>query len=136
MESLKRSRLAAGLDDAGQPVEHLDSDTSGGTDDRSSQGSRSSTPTPKTGKKTRGRVKINMEFIDNKLRRYTTFSKRKSGIMKKVRMHARPICIGIRTILVLTLFIFNLNTKSVKTNKGACSTFLSHFAIPDSIFYC
>ncbi|XP_074604517.1 serum response factor homolog isoform X2 [Brevipalpus obovatus] len=35
------------------------------------------------GKKTKGRVKIKMEFIDNKLRRYTTFSKRKSGIMKK-----------------------------------------------------
>lgn len=36
------------------------------------------------GKKTRGRVKIKMEFINNKLRRYTTFSKRKTGIMKKV----------------------------------------------------
>ena len=35
-------------------------------------------------KKTKGRVKIKMEFIDNKLRRYTTFSKRKTGIMKKV----------------------------------------------------
>ncbi|XP_071484290.1 serum response factor-like [Diadema antillarum] len=34
-------------------------------------------------KKTKGRVKIKMEFIDNKLRRYTTFSKRKTGIMKK-----------------------------------------------------
>lgn len=39
----------------------------------------------KPGKKTRGRVKIKMEFIDNKLRRYTTFSKRKTGIMKKVQ---------------------------------------------------
>jgi hypothetical protein len=38
----------------------------------------------KQGKKTRGRVKIKMEFIENKLRRYTTFSKRKTGIMKKV----------------------------------------------------
>lgn len=37
----------------------------------------------KQGKKTRGRVKIKMEFIENKLRRYTTFSKRKTGIMKK-----------------------------------------------------
>lgn len=37
-----------------------------------------------TAKKTKGRVKIKMEFIDNKLRRYTTFSKRKTGIMKKV----------------------------------------------------
>ncbi|KAK0411036.1 hypothetical protein QR680_005445 [Steinernema hermaphroditum] len=35
------------------------------------------------GKKTKGRVKIKMEYISNKLRRYTTFSKRKSGIMKK-----------------------------------------------------
>ena len=35
-------------------------------------------------KKTRGRVKIEMKFISNKLRRYTTFSKRKTGIMKKV----------------------------------------------------
>ena len=86
MENLKRSRLVAGLDDVGQPGEHLDSDDSGTTDDRSSQGSRSDTPTPKPGKKTRGRVKINMEFIDNKLRRYTTFSKRKSGIMKKVSL--------------------------------------------------
>eukprot|EP00117_Sycon_ciliatum_P040121 scpid48174/ scgid29539/ Serum response factor homolog; Protein blistered len=34
-------------------------------------------------RKTRGRVKIKMEFIENKLRRYTTFSKRKTGIMKK-----------------------------------------------------
>ena len=36
-------------------------------------------------KKTKGRVKIEMKFISNKLRRYTTFSKRKTGIMKKVR---------------------------------------------------
>lgn len=39
---------------------------------------------PTNGKKTKGRVKIKMEYIDNKLRRYTTFSKRKTGIMKKV----------------------------------------------------
>lgn len=38
------------------------------------------------GKKTRGRVKIEMQYIQNKLRRYTTFSKRKSGIMKKVSL--------------------------------------------------
>lgn len=40
-------------------------------------------PPAKKQKKTKGRVKIKMEFIDNKLRRYTTFSKRKTGIMKK-----------------------------------------------------
>lgn len=43
-----------------------------------------SAPKPKYGKKTRGRVKVRMQFISNKLRRYTTFSKRKTGIMKKV----------------------------------------------------
>lgn len=45
----------------------------------------------KPGKKTKGRVKIKMEFIENKLRRYTTFSKRKTGIMKKVR----SLCCGM-----------------------------------------
>lgn len=48
---------------------------------------------PPNGKKTKGRVKIKMEFIDNKLRRYTTFSKRKTGIMKKV----------IKIVLILKL---------------------------------
>ena len=46
---------------------------------------------PPAGKKTKGRVKIKMEFIDNKLRRYTTFSKRKTGIMKKVSELKFPI---------------------------------------------
>ncbi|XP_042281805.1 serum response factor-like isoform X2 [Thunnus albacares] len=46
-------------------------------------GASTGVPGAKPGKKTRGRVKIKMEFIDNKLRRYTTFSKRKTGIMKK-----------------------------------------------------
>uniref|UniRef100_A0A158R5X3 Serum response factor homolog n=1 Tax=Syphacia muris TaxID=451379 RepID=A0A158R5X3_9BILA len=41
------------------------------------------TSTFPNGKKTKGRVKIKMEYIGNKLRRYTTFSKRKTGIMKK-----------------------------------------------------
>ena len=35
-------------------------------------------------KKTRGRVKINIELIQDKERRSTTFSKRKNGILKKV----------------------------------------------------
>ena len=37
----------------------------------------------KKAKKTLGRVKIKMAYIENKIRRYTTFSKRKTGIMKK-----------------------------------------------------
>jgi len=44
---------------------------------------------PSNGKKTKGRVKIKMEYIENKLRRYTTFSKRKTGIMKKVSVSSR-----------------------------------------------
>ncbi|KAG8184739.1 hypothetical protein JTE90_019338 [Oedothorax gibbosus] len=48
-----------------------------------SSGAVSKKTMPANGKKTKGRVKIKMEFIDNKLRRYTTFSKRKTGIMKK-----------------------------------------------------
>lgn len=47
---------------------------------------KNKTPEVSNGKKTKGRVKIKMEFIDNKLRRYTTFSKRKTGIMKKVNI--------------------------------------------------
>lgn len=46
--------------------------------------SNSNTKPLSNGKKTKGRVKIKMEYIENKLRRYTTFSKRKTGIMKKV----------------------------------------------------
>ncbi|KRZ77129.1 Serum response factor [Trichinella papuae] len=49
----------------------------------STTSAKPSRPLLPNGKKTKGRVKIKMEFIDNKLRRYTTFSKRKTGIMKK-----------------------------------------------------
>ena len=51
-------------------------------------------------KKTRGRVKIEMKFIANKLRRYTTFSKRKTGIMKKVRVHILQLAREFDILLV------------------------------------
>ena len=54
-----------------------------GTIMRAQSVNNSSSTKSKT-KKTKGRVKIKMEFIENKIRRYTTFSKRKTGIMKKV----------------------------------------------------
>lgn len=54
----------------------------------------------KPGKKTRGRVKIEMAFIDNKLRRYTTFSKRKTGIMKKVSVRGRRAASGLALALL------------------------------------
>lgn len=65
-------------------VAHQSAPTSGAL-----SGGYSGVPGAKPGKKTRGRVKIKMEFIDNKLRRYTTFSKRKTGIMKKVSVLPR-----------------------------------------------
>lgn len=59
---------------------------------------------PAPGKKTRGRVKIQMEYIQNKLRRYTTFSKRKSGIMKKVgRLLAHAQCVRMDMIYFIFL---------------------------------
>ena len=46
-----------------------------------------------------GRVKIRMEFIQNKLRRYTTFSKRKTGIMKKA--HELSTLTGTQVMLLV-----------------------------------
>lgn len=60
---------------------------------------------PANGKKTKGRVKIKMEYIDNKLRRYTTFSKRKTGIMKKVS----KITDVITWLFAFTLRVHNFN---------------------------
>lgn len=65
--------------EVGHQSAHISGGLSGGYG-----GVKPGVPGAKPGKKTRGRVKIKMEFIDNKLRRYTTFSKRKTGIMKKV----------------------------------------------------
>ena len=63
----------------------LDSDSDSDCSKRMCYDPNGEHPMPvKQGKKTKGRVKIKMEFIENKLRRYTTFSKRKTGIMKKV----------------------------------------------------
>ena len=91
MAGYKRTADNAGLRD---PHQHTSSDEES-LDPSSSHfnrqfhtGARSASANNKAaggqgGKKTKGRVKIKMEFIDNKLRRYTTFSKRKTGIMKK-----------------------------------------------------
>ena len=62
--------------------EFLDDD-----EDQSAKSRSTKTPdndkTRTKNKKTLGRVKIEMAYITNKIRRYTTFSKRKTGIMKK-----------------------------------------------------
>ena len=94
---MKRNAEGAGLDMM-EPPESSDEDSTdqkplihghlGDQDDYppgAGRGKQIGPPTPTAGKKTKGRVKIKMEFIDNKLRRYTTFSKRKTGIMKKVK---------------------------------------------------
>ncbi|XP_053205772.1 serum response factor homolog [Panonychus citri] len=79
----------------------------------------SSEPLPKklhtNGKKTKGRVKIKMEFIDNKLRRYTTFSKRKSGIMKKA--YELSTLTGTQVMLLVaseTGHVYTFATKKLK----------------------
>ncbi|KAH7942176.1 hypothetical protein HPB49_021722 [Dermacentor silvarum] len=78
---------ASSLDDIVGSTEKKQPDETGMTfDDMLMQQQQQQQPKkvpPPNGKKTKGRVKIKMEFIDNKLRRYTTFSKRKTGIMKK-----------------------------------------------------
>ena len=90
--TLKRTAHDAGFSDQRQ-CEMPSSDDDGSISDKFSIPQTSVSPTegqpkitdaPPVVKKTKGRVKIKMEFIDNKLRRYTTFSKRKTGIMKKV----------------------------------------------------
>ncbi|UJR30941.1 hypothetical protein I4U23_018453 [Adineta vaga] len=60
--------------------EFIDDDDS---NDRAHGATEKSTVARNKKKKTLGRVKIKMAYIDNKIRRYTTFSKRKTGIMKK-----------------------------------------------------
>ena len=93
---VKRSPESAGLDMMQSPSGGASSDEEGSMHDvKPALGERGGATGrgtslkgggegPPAGKKTKGRVKIKMEFIDNKLRRYTTFSKRKTGIMKKV----------------------------------------------------
>lgn len=66
------------------PKNHMDNDErSSVSDNDETAPAVGEKPVPAPGKKTRGRVRIQMEYIQNKLRRYTTFSKRKSGMMKK-----------------------------------------------------
>ena len=66
-----------------------------------------SSSVPRPGKKTRGRVKVKMEFIRSKLRRYTTFSKRKTGIMKKAYELATLTGKSDNAVLLYFLNIFS-----------------------------
>ena len=63
--------------------QHEDGDDEEGDDDDEG-------PSKKTADKKSGRRKIKIEFINYKSRRHITFSKRKAGIMKKVRSHCCP----------------------------------------------
>jgi serum response factor len=67
-----------------EPKNNMDNDERSSVSDTDDTALAGEKPLPAPGKKTRGRVRIQMEYIQNKLRRYTTFSKRKSGMMKKV----------------------------------------------------
>ena len=90
-EGMKRSACDAGLE-----LECDDTDSDSDSVASSQQQMQIQNPNGiKPGKKTKGRVKIKMEFIENKLRRYTTFSKRKTGIMKKVRSTLRQCSVAV-----------------------------------------
>eukprot|EP00118_Oscarella_pearsei_P026140 m.309478 g.309478 ORF g.309478 m.309478 type:complete len:381 (+) comp46618_c0_seq1:127-1269(+) len=67
---------------AGDEIESMPAPTAGDGKATAISSTANEEP-PAKKKKTRGRVKIEMQFIHDKMRRYTTFSKRKSGIMKK-----------------------------------------------------
>lgn len=71
------------VDETKQYMEGIAEDEEDYEPKNESVSSTNNTEKKSSSKKTRGRVKIKMEFIQNKLRRYTTFSKRKTGIMKK-----------------------------------------------------
>lgn len=56
-----------------------------------------------------------MEYIENKLRRYTTFSKRKTGIMKKA--HELSILTGTQVMLLVaseTGHVYAFSTNKLK----------------------
>ena len=99
-ETLKRTAGDARLGEAGVDEE---SDSDSGNSFQQQQAGQM-----KTGKKTKGRVKIKMEFIENKLRRYTTFSKRKTGIMKKVSNQKLSIIVFLYKNSLSEAFSFTL----------------------------
>ena len=70
-------------DEDDEEVHEGENGASNGKKRKSQSASKTTNSLLKKKKKTKGRVKINMEFIEDKTRRYTTFSKRKTGIMKK-----------------------------------------------------
>lgn len=86
---------------------------------------------PANGKKTKGRVRIKMEFIHNKLRRYTTFSKRKTGIMKKVSClfasvnicHCCCNCLFVSLIIIKSTISTSLSQEPLLlTSTKICQT--------------
>ena len=68
-------------------IQDNDAVDSGGDDDEEEEGR------PKD--KKAGRRKIKIEFIQDKSRRHITFSKRKAGIMKKVRFELVILCLVV-----------------------------------------
>ena len=72
------------LDSLDEKIKSQSSNFAATSEDEASSENEIAKKKLKPGKKTRGRVKIKMEFIRDKVRRFTTFSKRKTGLMKKV----------------------------------------------------
>jgi hypothetical protein len=96
-ESKKRSSAIAFQDETGAGSPNSGGDDESGSDEQKTE-------------KRQGRRKINIEFITDKSRRHITFSKRKLGIMKKVRCldsRGAPGSAVMLTIRLLFFFIFS-----------------------------
>lgn len=75
----------------GAAFQHEDGDDDGDDDDDDDGGAGAG---GKKSDKKAGRRKIKIEFITDKSRRHITFSKRKAGIMKKVRKSASGLSLS------------------------------------------
>src|SRR5690606_3676608 len=85
--SNSKNNNAQGFPEDNSNGEHMDKKFKQVTGDEDDADEDEDEEVPKNGKRA-GRRKIKIEYIEDKSRRHITFSKRKSGIMKKVSTHA------------------------------------------------
>lgn len=64
-----------------------------------------------------GRKKIQIKYIEDKSRRHITFSKRKAGIMKKVRSSLSSQCVIVMTLL--TFFLPSIGLRALDAYRNA-----------------
>jgi len=102
-------------DEDEEDIDEDDCDSRGINNKKARKKAHGTSKASRDSKKTKGRVKIKMEFIENKIRRYTTFSKRKTGIMKKA--HELSILTGTQVMLLVaseTGHVYTFATKKLQ----------------------